>query len=200
MVLGIHYQTHYKFCMFCNVGFCTSCQDRHPRNHQEALKSSKDIETARDQIPDREDCINCGKTVHCRMLCDDCPVTTCFSCLEDMLDNWAAHEHKSVTFIRIPNEYALDYVEPSCMSCKLGSSFTHCARCSKGIQASQVVTECQTCLDLYQGTFVYCPDCASSGCSDHNPSHIFVTYVHNELSGVDEKYYKCRCLECFQGT
>jgi hypothetical protein len=136
--IGIPYNKFYFNCMKCDLTICNSCLSSHPRSHREFLKKAIDKARGRDDLPEEKDCAVCMQMVDIRIQCNDCELAVCYNCWVEPAgqSKFAEHEHRGLTFFRIPDDYGLDYYELECLSCQSGASFFHCGRCFEGTSAT----------------------------------------------------------------
>lgn len=129
---GIPYDKFYFLCVHCDLCICNACHSKHPSSHRAGLRRSKDTMLARDAKPKGIKCSECASPAEIRMECNGCDVKICFSCWGEMVGLFEGHDHKSFTFVRAPDDYGLKKYDLECGSCMLGSSMSHCGRCSEG--------------------------------------------------------------------
>lgn len=197
---GISYDKAYFLCVWCDLTFYTSCSPAHPRTHRPMLRRCKDTMITSGGRKGSRTCELCQRTLNGqRMECNGCEVRVCFGCWSDNIDRFEGHEHKSFTFVTIPDAYVVPKVDPECTSCMLGSTLAHCARCFEGIMEGEQSYECLGCTELYGGAQSICEACLPIRQREHNADHKWLSIVFREVKNKDEGYRAGRCGTCLEG-
>ncbi|KAL1967745.1 hypothetical protein VTN77DRAFT_3002 [Rasamsonia byssochlamydoides] len=195
---GLPYMKSYFLCLFCDLRFCNGCHSVHHPSHEPFLKWLRDHPTARGALPDEKSCMNCRKMTHCCLSCEECGLHVCVDCIVDVRVSLINHEHRSMAFIKAPDDYGLNSYSLNCESCQKGRSLSHCGRCWSGIKKGDTFYVCVTCVKEYNGQIRFCESCNLAGHQEHEPSHKFASFLYRVDWTVDEKYSGVQCLDCNQ--
>jgi hypothetical protein len=134
---GLHFDKYNFFCLYCQRGLCVSCKSKHPASHASGFRRAIDRVFGWTPLDaDKKECIVCKQERYGRVECanTECDRMMCLFCWNEHGHVWLGHdEHKSLRWFNVPGGDCLWKIDDTCMSCEVGASHSHCARCAEGM-------------------------------------------------------------------